>query len=541
MWEVDYIIVGAGSAGSVLASRLSESGRHRVLVLEAGGSDLRPWVQIPIGYGKCFFDPRVNWMYRTAPDPGLGGRQGYWPRGKVLGGSSAINAMVYVRGAPSDFDGWAALGNPGWGWADVEPVFRRLECAPGRDPEVRGSEGPLHVSDVSAAHHPLCRAFFEAGAVLGLPFNPDFNGPDMTGVGHYEITTRGGRRMSAARAYLRPAMARGNLEVLTETHATGICFEGRRAAGVAFLRHGRMQSARAGREVILAAGTIGTPQLLELSGVGAAALLGSHGIGVVHDLAAVGANLQDHVCVDHVYRARVPTLNEELRPWAGKVRAALRYALLRQGPLALSINQAGGFFHSRAGLPAPDMQLYFCPLSYTRLPPGTRPLMQPDPFPGLLTSVQPCRPASRGHLHIRSADPLAPPEIHPRTFSEPGDLEDMLAGVQFLRRLAAAPALAAVIERELLPGPEVSTREALIEDIRRRASTVFHPVGTCRMGPDPATSVVDRRLRVHGLAGLRIVDASVFPTLTSGNTNAPVLMVAERGADLVLADAGAPP
>lgn len=538
MIEADYVIVGGGSAGCVLAQRLSENSRHTVVLLEAGGADRGPWLQIPIGYGKSFYDPAVNWMYRTEPDPGLAGRQGYWPRGKVLGGSSAINAMVYIRGHPSDFDGWAALGNPGWSWADVAPVFRRLECAPHRDVASRGHSGPLCIADVSRDHHPLCTAFYGAGGELGLPFNADFNGPTMEGIGPYEITTRHGRRMSAARAYLRSAIRRRNLRVELRAHAVRVRLDGRRAVGAEYVQDGETLAVRAHREVILAAGAINTPQLLQLSGIGPPEPIRRHGIALAHELPAVGANLQDHVCIDHVYRARVPSLNEVLRSWHGRVRIGIDYLLRGRGPLSLSINQGGGFVRSREGLAAPDMQLYFCPLSYTRLPPGTRPLMQPDPFPGLLTSVQPCRPQSRGRLTIRSADPRDPPVIEPGTFSAPGDLDDMLAGAQFLRRLAATPTLVAVIERELLPGPQVQSRDELIGDIRARASTVFHPVATCRMGPDPAKSVVDARLRVHGLAGLRVIDASVFPSLTSGNTNAPVLMVAEKGADLVLADAG---
>lgn len=535
--EFDYIIVGAGSAGCVLASRLSEDGRFRVLVLEAGGSDRRFWIRTPIGYGRTFYDPRVNWMYLTEPDPGTGGRIGYWPRGKVLGGSSSINAMVYIRGQPGDFDDWAAAGNPGWSWHEVLPWFRKCEnYALGAD-DLHGRDGPVRVSDVSADMHPLCQVYLRACEQLGFPVHADLNGAGTECVGLYHITTRNGRRESAATAYLHPAMRRINLDVLTGAHATRIVLEGRRAVAVEFLHDGGRRLARARREVILSAGAINSPQLLQLSGIGPGSLLQRHGIPVVADLPAVGRNLQDHLGLDYLYRSRVPTLNDQLRPWWGKLRAGIQYLATRRGPLSLSVNQGGGFVRSCGTLARPDLQLYFSPVSYIKAPPGKRPLMNPDPYPGFLLGYSTCRPRSRGWLQIRSPDPLAPPEIHPAYLSDPGDVTDMLEGSRFMRRLAATPALAAVIAEELRPGPAVDGDEAMIEDIRQRASSVFHPVSTCMMGPDPATSVVDARLRVHRLEALRVVDASVFPNVTSGNTNAPTLMVGERGSALVLADA----
>jgi len=535
--QYDYVIVGAGSAGCVLANRLTAGGRNRVLLIEAGGHDRRIWLRIPIGYGKSFYDPRVNWMYQTEPDPGLDGRTGYWPRGKVLGGSSAINAMVFVRGHPSDFDDWAALGNRSWGWTDVLPFFKKLEAYSRGADLWRGDDGPMPVQNVDADLHPLCQAYLQAGEQAGLGRSEDFNGRSMEGVGLYQITTRSGLRMSAASAYLKPAAHRSNLRIETDALADRILFESTRATGVDYICNGVRRTARAGREVIVSAGAIGSPLILQRSGVGPPEVLKSHGIDVIVANAAVGSNLQDHLCIDHVYRTRVPTLNEVLRPLVGQLRAVVTYLLRRRGPLSLSVNQGGGFVRSRPNIGRPNLQLYFSPVSYTRAPPGTRPLMRPDPFPGILLSAQPCRPVSRGYLHVRSSRPEAAPVIVPNSLHAPQDLQDLLDGADLLRKLAATPALSAVIEREIAPGPHVQSRDDMVRDIRARASSVFHPIGTCRMGPDPGSNVVDERLRVHGLASLRVIDASVFPTLTSANTNAPVLMVAEKAAALLHEDA----
>jgi choline dehydrogenase len=533
----DYVIVGAGSAGCVLADRLTRGGRHRVLLLEAGGSDRSLRVQVPIGYGLSFHDPTLNWRLYTEPEPALAGRRGYWPRGKVLGGSSSINAMVYIRGLAADYERWRDAGNPGWGWDGVLPYFRRMESFAGAADDGRGHDGPLRVSDVSRDVHPLCLPFLRAGEQLGLPRNAGFNGASAEGVGLYEITMQGGRRMSSARAYLHPAVRRGGVTLHTGALATHIEFEGRRAVGVQYRRHGQLQHARAAREVILCAGAVHSPLLLQASGVGPGEWLQALGIPVRHERPAVGRHLQDHLCIDHLYRASVPTLNDELRPWLGKMRVGLRYLLTRGGPLALSVNQGGGFVRSSPAAARPDLQLYFSPLSYTRAAPGTRALMSPDPFSGFLLSAQPCWPASRGQLRLGTPNPTDAPVIEPNSLAAPEDLDALVAGAQWLRRLAATPALSAVIEHELKPGAAAQSREALEDDIRQRASTVFHPVGTCRMGPDPAQAVVDASLRVHGLDGLRVIDASVFPHITSGNTNAPTIMVAEKGADLVLSDA----
>jgi choline dehydrogenase len=537
----DYIVVGAGSAGCVLAARLSESGRHRVLLLEAGPSDRRFWVQLPIGYGKTFYDASVNWMYQSEPVPGLGGRKNYFPRGKVLGGSSSINAMVYSRGQAGDFDDWEALGNPGWGWKDVLPLYKRMEDhALGAGPW-HGAGGPLHVTDISGAVHPLTHVFVKAGQEAGIAFTADLNGAGIEGVGYYQINTRDGLRMSAARAYLWPAARRPNLRIETGALATGLLFEGRRAVGVAYEQGGRRREARAGAEVILCGGAINTPQLLQISGIGPAALLKSCGIAVLQDSPAVGRNLQDHLCHDYVFRCRVASLNDQLNNWPGRLWQGLRYVLTRRGPLALSVNQGGAFMRTSPDLARPNLQLYFSPLTYEKVEPGTRALLKPDPFSGLIMSASPCRPTSRGEIRIRSADPRQAPLILPNYLSTNHDVEELVAGARFLRRLAGTPALAAVIERELKPGPAIASEEELVADIRARSYSVFHPVSSCRMGPDPAEAVVDHRLKVHGLAGLRVIDASIFPTVTSGNTNAPAIMVGEKGADLVLEDARHPP
>ncbi|MEM8728921.1 MAG: GMC family oxidoreductase N-terminal domain-containing protein [Pseudomonadota bacterium] len=538
MADYDFIIVGAGSAGCVLANRLSACGRYKVLLLEAGGHDLSLWIWMPIGYGKTFYRKSVNWMYETEPVAALNGRPSYWPRGKVMGGSSSINAMVYIRGQREDFDGWRDQGNPGWGWDDVLPYFRKAETNDRGADAYRGDTGPLHISTLDRDLHPLCDRFLEAGKELQYPLNPDFNGASQEGVGTYQNTAHKGLRMSTARAYVRPARGRSNLRIEKRAMATRLTFDGGRASGVEYHQKGRSHTARARGEVILAAGAVNSPQLLQVSGVGPGALLQRMGIETRKALAGVGQHLQDHLGIDYLYRSKVATLNQQLHPWYGKLWHGLRYVLTRRGPLSLGVNQAGGFVRSRPGLARPNIQLFFSPVSYTKAPPDKRPLMNPDPFPGFLIGAQPTRPTSRGHLQIRSPDPFEPVEIHPNYLATDHDVQDMLDAARLSRRLALAPAMAKVIEAELTPGPEVDTDEEVIADCRARATTVFHPVGTCRMGPDPTRDVVDARLRVHGVSGLRVADASVFPTLTSGNTNAPAIMVGEKAADLILADAG---
>ncbi len=532
----DYIVVGAGTAGCVVASRLAASGRHKVLLLEAGGSDRNVWIQLPIGYGRTYFDPRVNWMYDTQPVPGLGGRSSYWPRGKVVGGSGSINAMVHVRGQPHDFDDWRDAGNPGWGWQDVLPFFIKAEDSDIVEPGLRGQGGPQHVTDISGKVHPLCHRFIAAGSSLGLPQARDFNGSAGEGLGIFQITTRNGRRASTANEYLRPALRQGRIRLETRALATRILFEGARAVGVEYRQNGVLKQARAQGEVVLCGGAVNSPQLLQLSGVGERGLLSGLGIDVVADRAAVGANLQDHLAVSYFHRSAVPTLNDELGPLWGKARAALHYAFNRGGPLSMSVNQAGGFVRSHAGAGRVDLQLYFSPVSYTQSPLSERRLANPDPFSAFLLSFNACRPTSRGALRIASSDPAVPPLIQPNYLDTQVDIDDARRGIALIRRIAEAAPLAEIITGQLVPGAEVVSDDQWLDDFRARADTVYHPTSTCMMGPDSATSVVDARLRVHGLAGLRVIDASVFPTVTSGNTNAPTVMVAEKGAALVLED-----
>ena len=530
----DYIIVGAGSAGCVLADRLSANGRYRVLVLEAGGSDNRFWIQTPIGYGRSFFDPAVNWMYMTEADPGTGNRQSYWPRGKVLGGSSSINAMVFVRGQQRDFEDWKSMGNAGWGWDDVLPYFKKMETNAAGGNEYRGDSGPLYVNSVSEQYHPLCHRFIDASQELGFEFNEDFNGASQEGVGFYQITTRDGKRMSTCRAYLKQATKRQNCEVISGAHATKITVKDGKAVGVCYQHRGQNCEALANREVILSAGAVNSPQLLQLSGIGPGQLLQDLGIAVLRDLPAVGENLQDHLTLSHYYKSNVPTLNDQLSPWWGKIMAGLQYLLFRNGVLSLSVNQAGGFVRSNENREHPNLQLYFAALTYTKPTPGERRLMSPDHDSGFLNGFSQLRPTSRGSLGIKTADPFDAPSIRPNYLSTEEDMIEMLEGCRLLRAIANTKPLSALIKEEYIPGPETESDEELIEDIRQRSETVYHPTSTCMMGGDDRQSVVDNKCRVHGVGNLRVVDASVFPTVTSGNTNAPTIMVAEKAADMIL-------
>jgi len=527
----DYVIVGAGSAGCVLANRLSADGRHTVLLLEAGPPDTYPWIRVPIGYAKTMFNPRVNWCFKTEPEPQMNGRQVYWPSGKTLGGSSAINGLIYIRGHRADYDGWAAQGNRGWSYADVLPYFRKLEHNVRGESEWHGVGGPLWASDIGAKHE-LVEALIAAGAELGIPANPDFNGATQEGVGYYQLTTRKGFRCSTASAYLRPAKSRGNLRVETEAQAMRVAFDGARATGVVYRQAGRELAATARREVILAAGALQSPQLLQLSGVGPAALLEQFGIPVVRELPGVGENLQDHLQARVIFRCTKPiTTNDVLKSMPRTLLMGMRYVLTRTGPMAIGINQGGMFARSDPAVDRPDVQFHLATLSSD---------MAGSPvhtFSGFTMSVCQLRPHSRGHVRMKSADPLAAPAMQPNYLTAPEDRATLVRGIRLARKLSATRALAPYVAGEYRPGPDATTDEQLLDFARDKAGTIFHPVGTCKMGPaaDPL-AVVDSELRVHGLAGIRVVDCSVMPALVSGNTNAPVIMIAEKAADLILGD-----
>jgi choline dehydrogenase len=528
----DYIIVGAGSAGCVLANRLSANGRQSVLLLEAGPPDTYPWIHIPIGYAKTMFNPKYNWCFYTEADPGMNNRRIYWPRGKVLGGSSAINGLIYIRGQAQDFDHWEQLGNRGWGWRDVLPYFIRAERNQRGGSELHGAEGELGVSDIGEPHE-LAEAFIAACEQAGIARNSDFNGPVQEGAGYYQLTTWRGRRCSTAVAHVRPARKRPNLRIETNALATGILFAGTRARGVTYRQHGKDSEAQARREVILCAGAIQSPQLLQLSGVGDAGSLQGRGITPVHHLPGVGRNLQDHLQIRLIHRcAKAITTNDDMRSLWRKLGMGVKYILFRSGPLAIGINQAGAFARTGTAPTTPDIQFHFGALSSDL--PGA-PLHE---FPGFTTSVCQLRPESRGRVMITVRDPLMPPAIEPSYLSTELDRGIAVAALRVARRIAESPALKRYIVDEYLPGADVHSDDELLEFARATGVTIFHPAGTCKMGSD-AMAVVDERLRVRGIEALRVVDCSIMPTITSGNTHAPVVMIAEKAADMIQTDAAA--
>ncbi|PWR22002.1 GMC family oxidoreductase [Zavarzinia compransoris] len=526
----DYVIVGAGSAGCVLANRLSADPTVKVALLEAGGRDWNPLIHMPSGTFKLVGGRSVNWHYETEPQAHLGGRRLFWPRGKVLGGSSSINGMVYIRGHRADYDSWAQAGCRGWSWDEVLPYFKRSEHNERGASDAHGLGGPLNVQDY-AEPNPLTEIFFAAGEEAGLPRSPDFNdGDHLLGLGPYQRTCKDNRRWSTARAFLAPAQARPNLTVITRAQATRVLIEGGRATGVEVARGRRRETIRASREVLLAGGAINSPQLLLLSGIGPADDLRRHGIAVAHDLPGVGRNLQDHLGIG-VYCDCPAGLSydELLGPW-GQVMTLARYILRRKGPGASHGFEAGGYAASRPGLEAPDLQCFH--LSSLAVDHGRQHLGAK----GSQIDFYPTRPASRGYLALRSADPLAAPLLQPNYLEAAEDLDCMIESIRIARDIFAARAFDGYRGREIRPGAEVSGRAALADYIRARAESAYHPVGTARMGSDP-DAVVDPDLKVRGIGGLRVVDASIMPTLISGNTNAPVIMIAEKAAAMIAAAA----
>jgi choline dehydrogenase len=530
----DFIVTGAGSAGCAVAGRLSEDGRWRVLLLEAGGPDTNPWIHIPLGYTRTYTDPRVNWMFESEPEKELRGRTLYQPRGKVLGGTSSINGMVYMRGTPADYDGWRQRGCEGWDWDSVLPFFKKAEDQERGADEFHGVGGPLHVSN--PVRSPLGDAMVEAAIEAGIPENPDFNGARQEGVGYYQTTTSNRRRWSAARAYLGPARGRRNLTIVTEAHAMRILFDGERAVGIEYRTKEGRKTAQVRGEIIVSGGVYGSPQLLQLSGLGPAELLRRMGIRVVRDMPGVGANLHDHFNTYLVWRcSQKITINDLAMSGVRKMTAVVQYAVSRSGHLSNAGIYAGAFVKSDPRLAEPDLQInMFGWSALERLRTG----IKPHPFSAFTLSPVHLRPEGRGTVRIKSPDPETPPEIRFNFLASRYDFDALIYGARLARKIAAQPALKPYVVEEVLPGPAVDSDEEMIEEIRVRGVSNLHPVGTCRMGRE-IDAVVDPRLKAHGIAGLRVADASIMPQVPGGNTNAPSIMIGEKCAAMVLEDARA--
>lgn len=528
----DYVIVGGGSAGCVLANRLSADPARSVCLVEAGDTDWYPWIHVPIGYFYTINNPRTDWCFSTDPNPNLAGRSIKYPRGKVLGGSSSINAMVYIRGQSADYDGWAAQGNPGWSWAEVLPYFKRSEDYHRGPSDAHGTGGEMRVEGLRASWEVL-DAFCDAAVQCGIPRTEDFNTGNNEGIGYFEVTQKNGVRMSAARAFLKPTRRRSNLTVLTRTHVNRVLLDGRRATGIEVQRDGKMKRIEARGETILAGGSIGSPHVLMLSGLGAAQALRTAGIEPRHELPGVGANLQDHMAVRTMLRVKdTITLNQQATSWWGRMRMGMEYAFLRRGPLTIPPALVNAFLRSDPSQATPDLQMVCYPLTYDKL--GD----PPHSFPGFTAGVCVLHPEGRGNVRLRSANPLTAPSIHLDFLGCDKDRAAALAGIKALRRVCSAPALQRFAPEEFLPGRDVQGDDELVDAMARMAGTIFHPVGTCKMG-NGKDAVVDTRLRVHGIERLRVADASIMPTIISGNTNATAIMIGEKAADMIREDAAA--
>lgn len=528
--QYDYIIVGAGSAGAALAYRLSEDPKNKVLLLEAGKAS-HPYSRLPVSFGLLIDNPTANWRFFSEPEEGTANRAIPVPRGKLLGGSSSINGLVYVRGQTLDYDTWAQLGCRGWSWQDVEPIFMRMENYEKGGDGVRGAGGPLGISEVPD-QNPLYDALFAAAEAAGYRRNPDYNGPDQEGIVKTQATIRRGRRMSTAYCYLRPAMRRSNLNVVTEATTQRVILEGKRCVGVAYSQGGRTVEAKAGREVILSAGAIGSPQILELSGIGRPDVLQSHGIAVLHELSAVGENFRDHINARIQWKVKVPEVSYNIRARGmNLVGQALKYGFTGGGFLSLPSAPQLAFLKTRPDLETPDVQMHLVP--YAVKDPKRRKL---HPFPGMTVACYQLRPESLGSIHIRSGDPSAQPAIRFNFLADPIDRAAMVEGFKMMRRIVEAPPMDPYRGEEYSPGKDVASDDEIESWIRHNSETAYHPIGTCRMGPGP-NAVVDEKLKVYGIEGLRIADASIFPTMPSGNTNAPSIMVGEKCADLIKAAA----